>query len=83
MQVLFQVEEQEIAVGRVGEARTAAILYWEAAEGGNGIWTRLCLEPMVMGKVAEEALRICHFDPATGEDTPRRIHAAAPVTAAS
>jgi ATP-dependent helicase YprA (DUF1998 family) len=68
MQVLFQVEEQEIAVGRIGQQEERRILYWEAAEGGNGIWTRLLSEPTVLGKVAEEALRICHFDPATGED---------------
>jgi hypothetical protein len=68
MQMLFQVEEQEIAVSRIGEKEERRILYWEAAEGGNGIWSRLLEEPVVMAKVADEALRICHFEPVTGED---------------
>jgi hypothetical protein len=68
MQVLFQVEEQEIAVTRIGQKDERRILYWEAAEGGNGIWSRLLNEPKVLSQVAREALRICHFDPETGKD---------------
>ena len=68
MQVLFQLEEQEIAVTRIGEGEQRRILYWEAAEGGNGVWPRLLQEPEALSKVAREALRINHFDPATGND---------------
>jgi hypothetical protein len=68
MQVLFQVEEQEIAVTRIGQKDQRRILYWEAAEGGNGIWPRLLNEPKVLSQVAREALKICHFDPDTGND---------------
>jgi very-short-patch-repair endonuclease len=68
MQVLFQIEEQEIAVERIGQEEERRLLFWEAAEGGNGIWTRIMEEPTALGNVAEEALRICHFDPETGED---------------
>lgn len=68
MQVLFQLEEQEISVTRIGEAEQRRVLFWEAAEGGNGVWPRLMQEPDALARVAQEALRICHFDPATGED---------------
>lgn len=68
MQMLFQVEEQEIAVTRIGDNDQRRILFWEAAEGGNGIWPRLLQEPEAFSKVAREALSICHFDPESGED---------------
>lgn len=68
MQVLFQLEEQEIAVTRIGEAEERRILFWEAAEGGNGVWPKLLQEPEALSKVAREALRICHFDPVSGGD---------------
>src|SRR6185437_1088322 len=68
MQVLFQVEQQEIAVESIGEGEERRLLYCEAAEGGNGIWQRLVEDPKALSRVAEEALRVCHFDPATGEE---------------
>lgn len=68
IQVQFQIEEQEIAVNRIGEKDERRILLWEAAEGGSGVWPRLLEEPKTIANVATEALRICHFDPATGED---------------
>lgn len=68
LQIHFQVEEQEIAVNRVGQKDERRIFFWEAAEGGSGVWPRLLEEPKVIGDVAGEALRICHFNPANGED---------------
>jgi len=68
MQILFQVEEQEIAVSRIGEKDERRILFWEAAEGGNGVWARLLEDPNTMATVARQALSICHFDPNTGDD---------------
>ena len=49
MQVLFQIEEQEIAVERIGQEEERRLLFWEAAEGGNGIWTRIMEEPTALG----------------------------------
>lgn len=67
-QILFQVEEQEIAVGRIGERDQRRIMLWEASEGGSGVWPRLLGEPGAIAYVAAEALRICHFDPETGQE---------------
>jgi len=68
MQIYFQVEEQEIAVNRIGEGDLRSILFWEASEGGSGIWLRLMEDPDAVARVVAEALTICHFDPETGED---------------
>jgi hypothetical protein len=67
IQILFQIEEQEIAVSRIGKGAEHRILFWEAAEGGSGVWPRLLDEPTAVAQVAKEALSICHFDPETGE----------------
>ncbi|MFI5107573.1 MAG: Zn-binding domain-containing protein [Terriglobales bacterium] len=70
MQLLFQVEQQEIAVERIGEGENRRLLFWEAAEGGNGIWQRLIDYPDALSRVAEKALEACHFDPGTGNERP-------------
>ena len=70
MQLLFQVEQQEIAMEQIGEGENLRLLYWEAAEGGNGIWQRLIEYPDALARVAEKALETCHFDPSTGEGRP-------------
>lgn len=70
MQVLFQVEQQEIAVEEIGEGDDRRLLFWEAAEGGNGIWQNLLEDKEMLARVATEALKVCHFDGATGEELP-------------
>jgi len=70
MQLLFQVEQQEIALEQIGEGEDRRLLYWEAAEGGNGIWQRLIEDPDALARVAEKALDACHFDPSTGNERP-------------
>ena len=70
MQLLFQVEQQEIAMELIGDGENRRLLYWEAAEGGNGIWQRVIEYPDALAKVAEKALEACHFDPSTGEEMP-------------
>ena len=46
-------------------------LIYEAAEGGAGVLKRLVQEPDALQRVAAMALKICHFNPETGEDQKR------------
>jgi len=68
IQVLYQVEEQEVAVEIMGEEEHQRILLWEAAEGGTGVWERIMAEKRSFAEIAREALRICHYNPDTGEE---------------
>lgn len=68
LQVRFQVEERELAVEPVGQGDYRRLLVWESAEGGTGAFVRLMGDPQALADVAREALRVCHFDPDTGED---------------
>ena len=64
----FQIEETELSTEIIGHGQSRGILLWEAAEGGLGILIRLITDPTAMAKVAESALRRCHFDTATLRD---------------
>jgi very-short-patch-repair endonuclease len=64
----FQLEESElIAEPLPGLNRRRAILFYEAAEGGAGVLTRLAADGEALRRVAMRALEICHFRP-QGED---------------
>jgi ATP-dependent helicase YprA (DUF1998 family) len=67
IQFVYQVEEHEVAVEPIGSGSHERLLLWEAAEGGTGVWERMLDDPRSFVDVAREALRICHFDPQTGE----------------
>ena len=72
IQVEYELEESELAVERLpSEDEPRLLLFYEASEGGAGVLRRLIEEPHALGRVAERALRLCHFDPATGEDRRR------------
>lgn len=76
IQVLYQVEDGELAaepLPSVDERRL--ILLYEAAEGGAGVLRQLLDAPGAMAAVADMALRLCHFDPESGEDLRRAPNA--------
>ena len=66
IQSVYQVEEQEVAVELIGRGDQTRLLLWEAAEGGTGVWERMLADQRSFSEVAQEALRICHFDAAPG-----------------
>lgn len=72
----YQLEEFELASETLpAGTEPQAILLYESAEGGAGVLRRLVDDPKAMKAVAKEALRLCHFNPETGEDQGRAEHA--------
>ncbi len=76
IQVLYQLEDSELAAEPLPtpDDRRLILLY-EAAEGGAGVLRQLLDDPAALGEVAGLALRLCHFDPETGDDLRRSPHA--------
>ncbi len=70
VQVVYQVEEQEVAVELIGTGDHQRLLLWESAEGGTGVWERMLGEPYSFAEVTAEAMRVCHVDPGTGDADP-------------
>ncbi|HNC03460.1 MAG TPA: DUF1998 domain-containing protein, partial [Agitococcus sp.] len=67
----FQIEESELVAEPLPTTdNRQAILFYEAAEGGAGVLTRLAQEPNSLALVASTALQIMHFNkPEQGEWT--------------
>jgi ATP-dependent helicase YprA (DUF1998 family) len=69
VQVVYQLEDDELACELLPNGNAPRyILLYEAAEGGAGVLRRLLKDPQAFPAVAREALRICHFNPDTGDD---------------
>lgn len=66
---VYQLEESELMAEPLpSRDNRQAILFYEAAEGGAGVLTRIATEPGALTKVAAEALEIMHFiTPADGK----------------
>ena len=60
---VYQLEESELMVEPLPTRdNRQSILFYEAAEGGAGVLTRIASEPSALAKVAAEALEIMHFE---------------------
>ena len=65
----FQLESRELqAVSMPSQETRHEILFFEAAEGGAGILHLMVDDREIMQKLAQRALKICHFDPESFED---------------
>lgn len=75
---VYQLEDNEIVVEAVGEGEGEgrALIFFETSEGGAGVLRHLVEEPMAISEIAQEALRLLHFDPKTGEDQAKQDHRA-------
>ena len=64
----FGVEENELAAFPLpSEDERHILLFYESSEGGAGVLKNM-LDPTRFHNVINEALKLCHFDPQTGED---------------
>ena len=58
----FQLEEVELAAEPLPDGNDpSAILFYEAAEGGAGVLTRVANDPLAMAQTARRALEVCHY----------------------
>jgi ATP-dependent helicase YprA (DUF1998 family)/very-short-patch-repair endonuclease len=70
IQVLYQLEDNELAAEPLPKPdERNLLLYYESAEGGAGVLRQLVDDPTALTRVAEEALRLCHYD-ALGREVP-------------
>jgi hypothetical protein len=59
----FQIEESELVVEPLPDSKCRkSILFYEAAEGGAGVLSRLAQSPDQLAVIARQALEILHFD---------------------
>ena len=68
VEMTFQIEESELVaepLPRLDDRKS--LLFYEAAEGGAGVLTRLASEPESLAVVASKALEIMHFQKPEGE----------------
>jgi very-short-patch-repair endonuclease len=64
IEALYQLEESELMAEPLPHANLRrALLFYESAEGGAGVLTRLATEPQALARVAAEALAIMHYLP--------------------
>ncbi len=66
----FQLEEAELAAEPLPDRdNRATILFYESAEGGAGVLTRLVSDPDALARAARKALEVCHWESRSGRWT--------------
>jgi len=59
----FQIEESELVVEALPDrSDRRGLLFYEAAEGGAGVLSRICHDPEQLAIVAREALKVMHYN---------------------
>ncbi len=72
IQAIYQLEDNELAAEPLPAMNDRRqLLIYESAEGGAGVLRRIVEDSQSLVEIAKEALRLCHFDPATGDDLRR------------
>lgn len=67
IEMTFQIEEAELVAEPLPtNDNRKALMFYEAAEGGAGVLTRLATEPQSLALVASAALRLMHHNIPTG-----------------
>jgi len=67
IEMTFQIEESELVAEPLPKLDDRkSLLFYEAAEGGAGVLTRLATEPESLAVVASKALEIMHFQKPEG-----------------
>jgi hypothetical protein len=67
IEMTYQIEESELVAEPLPtQDNRQAILFYEAAEGGAGVLTRLASEPQALANVAHEALKLLHHNEPKG-----------------
>lgn len=83
LQVCYQLEDNELAAEPLpNRNQRTSLLFFEATEGGAGVLRQLTEDHNALARVATEALRLCHFEPATLEDLHQSERALEPCEAA-
>lgn len=63
IEMTFQIEESELVAEPLPKAdERRALLFYEAAEGGAGVLTRIASDPASLAQVASNALKLLHHD---------------------
>lgn len=64
----FELEDSELAAEPLPERDDQKrILFYEAAEGGAGVLTRLASQPDAVRRLARRALMLCHYQSKSGQ----------------
>ncbi len=64
IEMTFQIEESELVAEPLPTTSDRrALLFYEAAEGGAGVLTRLANDPASLASVARNALQLLHYNP--------------------